>query len=136
MAPRKIPSTLELPEPTEAELEILNLLWQRGPSTVRQVHDTLLRHSDLAYTTALSMLQIMFQKGLVIRDDSVRAHVYAPALSKHQTQSQILGKLLHRVFEGSAADLVLQALDSAKPASQEEISKIRARLDELEGGAK
>ncbi|MGH8321758.1 MAG: BlaI/MecI/CopY family transcriptional regulator [Gammaproteobacteria bacterium] len=136
MAPHKTHPPLDKPEPTQSELEVLNILWQRGPSTVRQVHDALLVRSDLAYTTVLSMLQIMHQKGLVSRDDSERAHVYAPALSKHQTQSQILGKLLHRVFEGSAADLVLQALGSAKPASPEEISKIRARLDELESGAK
>ncbi|MGA9851462.1 MAG: BlaI/MecI/CopY family transcriptional regulator [Gammaproteobacteria bacterium] len=136
MAPRKTSSTPDLPEPTEAELEILNVLWQLGSSTVRQVHDALLLHSDLAYTTALSMLQIMYQKGLVTRDDSERAHVYAPALSKNQTQRQILGKLLHRVFEGSATELVMQALGSAKPASAEEIGKIRARLDELEGRKK
>jgi BlaI family transcriptional regulator, penicillinase repressor len=131
MKSRKAPSTPHLPEPTETELEILNVLWLLGPSTVRQVYDALERH-DLAYTTVLSMLQIMYQKGLVNRDDSERAHVYKPALSKHQTQRQILGKLLHRVFEGSATELVMQALGSAKPASAEEISKIRARLDELE----
>ncbi|MGH8280769.1 MAG: BlaI/MecI/CopY family transcriptional regulator [Gammaproteobacteria bacterium] len=136
MNSRKVHSTVVLPEPTQSELEVLSILWQRGPSTVRQVHDALLVRSELAYTTALSMLQIMYQKGLVSRDDSERAHVYAPALSKNQTQSQILAKLLHRVFEGSAADLVLQALGSAKPASPEEISKIRARLDELESKTK
>ncbi|MHB8405200.1 MAG: BlaI/MecI/CopY family transcriptional regulator [Gammaproteobacteria bacterium] len=131
MTIRKASPAPALPEPTETELEILSVLWQLGPSTVRQVHETLERHG-LAYTTVLSMLQIMYQKGLVSRDDSERAHVYKPALSKHQTQRQILGKLLHRVFEGSATELVMQALGSAKPASAEEISKIRARLDELE----
>ncbi|MGB9429782.1 MAG: BlaI/MecI/CopY family transcriptional regulator [Gammaproteobacteria bacterium] len=134
MSPRNTPISTNLPEPTEAELEVLTVLWQRGPSTVRQVHDALLVHSNLAYTTILSMLQIMYQKNLVSRDDSERAHVYAPALSKHQTQKQILGKLLDRVFGGSATELVMQALGSAKPANPMEISKIRARLDELERG--
>lgn len=132
MAPPQKP----LPEPTETELEILHILWQMGPSTVRQVHESLLGHGKLAYTTVLSMLQIMYQKGLVSRNDSERAHIYAPALSKHQTQRQILGKLLHRVFEGSATELVMQALGSARPASAEEIGKIRARLDELESRRK
>lgn len=136
MPPRKTHSSLALPDPTETELEILNVLWQHGPSTVRQVHELMLRHSELAYTTVLSMLQIMYQKGLVSRDDSERAHVYAPALSRSQTQRQILGKLLQRVFEGSATELVMQALGSSRPASIEEIGKIRARLDELEGRAK
>jgi predicted transcriptional regulator len=134
MAHRKVPSAVGLPEPTEAELEILTVLWQRGPSTVRQVHDALLVHSDLAYTTVLSMLQIMHQKSLVSRDDAERAHVYTPALSQHQTQKQILGKLLERVFGGSATELVMQALGSTQPASPMEIGKIRARLDELERG--
>ena len=131
MATRKVSPAPVLPEPTETELEILSVLWQLGPSTVRQVHETLERHG-LAYTTVLSMLQIMYQKGLVSRDDSERAHVYQPAVSKHQTQRQILGTLLHRVFEGSATELVMQALGSAKPATPDEINKIRARLDELE----
>ncbi len=127
----KAPTKSTVPEPTETELEILSVLWQLGPSTVRQVHESLERHG-LAYTTVLSMLQIMYQKGLVIRDDKERAHVYEPALSKHQTQRQILGKMLQRAFEGSATELVMQALGSAKPASPDEIRKIRARLDELE----
>ena len=132
MAPPQKP----LPEPTATELEILHVLWQLGPSTVRQVHASLSGHGALAYTTVLSMLQIMYQKGLVSRNDSERAHIYAPALSKRQTQRQILGKLLFRVFEGSATELVMQALGSARPARAEEIGKIRARLDELEGRRK
>jgi len=131
MSPQKAKTTANLPEPTETELEILNVLWQLGPSTVRQVHEALQRHG-LAYTTVLSMLQIMYQKGLVSRDNSERAHVFKPALSKNQTQRQILGKLLQRVFEGSATELVMQALGSAKPASTEEIRKIRDLLDKLE----
>lgn len=126
----------KVPEPTQSELDILNVLWQLGPSTVRNVHAALLEHDELAYTTVLSMLQVMHQKGLVMRDDSERAHVYKPALSRHQTQRQILTKLLHRVFEGSTTELVMQALGSAQPASLSEINKIRARLDELEGKRK
>jgi len=131
MSPQKTRIFTTLPEPTGSELEILKVLWQLGPSTVRQVYHALERHG-LAYTTVLSMLQIMHQKGLVSRDDSERAHVFKPALSKNQTQRQILGKLLQRVFGGSATELVMQALGSAKPASTEEIRKIRALLDELE----
>jgi BlaI family transcriptional regulator, penicillinase repressor len=133
MSPRKAQSSSPVPEPTEAELELLRVLWRLGPVTVRQVHDALPpRNGEAAYTTILSTLQIMHQKGLVSRDESARAHVYSAALTQHQAQRQMLGKLLHRVFEGSAAELVMQALGSAKPASIEEIEKIRARLDELE----
>ena len=136
MSPPKPSPATTPPEPTQTELEILNVLWQSGPSTVRHVHEALLQHGELAYTTALSMLQIMHQKGLVTRDDSERAHVYKPALSRRQTQRQILAKLLHRVFEGSTTELVMQALGSAQPASITEINKIRARLNELEGRRK
>lgn len=138
MSPRPAhPQTTATPEPTEAELELLRVLWRLGPVTVRQVHDALPpRNGETAYTTILSTLQIMYQKGLVSRDESERAHVYSAALSQNQAQQQLLGKLLHRVFEGSTAALVMQALGSAKPASMEEIEKIRARLDELEGQGK
>ena len=136
MSPSRSVTAHSVPEPTQSELDILNVLWQLGPSTVRQVHVALREHDELAYTTVLSMLQVMHQKGLVTRDDSERAHVYKPALSRHQTQRQILTKLLHRVFEGSTTELVMQALGSAQPASLSEINKIRARLDELEGKRK
>lgn len=136
MSSPRLATTTKVPEPTQSELDILNVLWQLGPSTVRNVHAALLEHDELAYTTVLSMLQVMYQKGLVSRDDSERAHVYKPALSRNQTQRQILTKLLHRVFEGSTTELVMQALGSAQPASLSEINKIRARLDELEGKRK
>ncbi|MDE2139043.1 MAG: BlaI/MecI/CopY family transcriptional regulator [Gammaproteobacteria bacterium] len=136
MSPPRSVTANNVPEPTQSELDILNVLWQLGPSTVRHVHAALLEHDELAYTTVLSMLQIMYQKGLVMRDDSERAHVYKPALSRNQTQRQILTKLLHRVFEGSTTELVMQALGSAQPASLSEINKIRTRLDELEGKRK
>jgi BlaI family penicillinase repressor len=136
VSPQKSSMAPNPPEPTQSELEILNVLWESGASTVRRVHEALLQHNDLAYTTVLSMLQIMYQKGLVTRDDSERAHIYKPALSRRQTQRQILAKLLHRVFGGSTTELVMQALGSAQPASISEIHKIRARLDELEGKRK
>lgn len=131
MSPRR-PIQTQQPEPTEAELEVLRVLWQLGDSTVRQVHEVLGRDNPVAYTTVLTTLQIMHQKGLVRRDASERAHVYAAALSQRKAQKRFLGKLLHRVFEDSAAELVMQALGSGKPASAEELAMIRARLNELE----
>lgn len=121
--------------PTGAELEILGVLWERGPSTVRDVHERLARDRDLGYTTVLKLLQIMSEKGLVRRDESQRAHVYAARTPAEQTQRQLLGDLLERAFGGSAALLVQQALSSRK-TSPEEISRIRAYLDALEGEKK
>lgn len=132
MSPRKANPVSTPPEPTEAELEILRVLWQHGDCTVRQVHDSLARDNPVAYTTVLTTLQIMHQKGLVKRDESERAHVYAASLSQRRAQKRFLGKLLHRVFEGSSTELVMQALGSGKPASSEELAMIRARLKELE----
>ena len=117
--------------PTGAELEILGVLWDRGPSTVREVHERLARDRDLGYTTVLKLLQIMAGKGLVRRDESQRAHVYAARTPAEQTQRQLLGDLLERAFGGSAALLVQQALSSRK-TSAEEIARIRAYLDALE----
>src|SRR5579872_4154968 len=132
MSPRKPGPPANPPEPTEAELEILRVLWQHGKRTVRQVHDSLARDNPVAYTTVLTTLQIMHQKGLVKRDESERAHVYAATLSQRRAQKRFLGKLLQRVFEGSSTELVMQALGSGKPASPEELAMIRARLKELE----
>jgi predicted transcriptional regulator len=132
MASRRHTPLLNLPEPTEAELEVLRVLWQQGDCTVRQVHEILSRENPVAYTTVLTTLQIMHQKGLVKRDASERAHVYAASLSQRRAQKRFLGKLLERVFEGSSAELVMQALGSGKPASAEELAMIRARLNELE----
>ena len=131
MSPRR-PIQTQQPEPTEAELEVLRVLWQLGDSTVRQVHEVLAQGNPVAYTTVLTTLQIMHQKGLVKRDASERAHVYAAALSQRKAQKRFLGKLLHRVFEDSAAELVMQALGSGKPTSAEELAMIRMRLNELE----
>ena len=122
-----------LPSPTEAELEILNVLWQRGPSTEREVTDEIQKTKTSGYTTVLKLMQIMANKGLVRRDENDRAHVYEPALPKEQTQRQLLSNLVEKAFEGSATKLVMQAL-SGKRASREELSRIREILDELEKG--
>jgi len=118
-----------VPRPTDAELAILRVLWERGPSTVRQVHDTLGRERPTAYTTALKMLQIMTEKGLVSRDESDRTHVYQARLTEEQTQRQLVGDLLERAFGGSASKLVMQALASTR-ASQDELSEIRKMIDD------
>ncbi len=125
--------TDNLPKPTEAELGILNVLWDRGPSTVRDVHDALYREEGAGYTTALKLLQIMHGKGLVVRDDSERAHVFRPAISKERTQKRFLLDMVQRVFDGSPSQLVLQALGGRPRATREEVEEIRALLDKLDG---
>jgi len=117
--------------PTETELAILQVLWTRGPSTVREVHETLREERGTGYTTTLKLLQIMTGKGLVVRDDSRWSHVYQAAVAAEETQRQLVRDLLDRVFQGSARQLVLQAL-SAKRTSKEELGEIRRLLDELE----
>jgi BlaI family transcriptional regulator, penicillinase repressor len=119
---------MKTPRPTDAELAILRVLWERGPSTVRQVHDILTRERPTAYTTALKLLQIMTDKGLVRRDEADRTHVYHPKLSEEQTQRQLIRDLVDRAFGGSASKLVLQAL-SVKRASAEELVEIQRLLD-------
>src|SRR5438552_15541016 len=121
--------------PTDAELSILRVLWSLGPSTVRDVHEQLNRHAPTGYTTVLKLLQIMTEKGLVVRDETDRAHIYEARHSEQKTQRQLLGDLADRAFGGSAAKLVLQAL-SGRKTSAEELSAIRELLDRLEGGAK
>lgn len=123
-----------LPRPTEAELEILQVLWARGACTVRDVHEVLHRRDGTGYTTALKMLQIMHDKGLVLRDESQRAHVYRAAVSKERTQKKFLSDMLQRVFDGSSSRLVLQALGDHK-ASREELREIRALLNQLDKDA-
>ena len=120
-------------KPTEAELAILRVLWARGPSTVRDVFDAL--GGEGAYTTVLKTLQIMTEKGLVRRDESARTHVYEAAFSEDQTQKQLVSDLLDRVFDGSAAKLVLQALEAGK-ASPGEIAEIRKLLDKHKQGGR
>ena len=116
------------PRPTDAELAILRVLWDRGPSTVRQVHEVLGRERPAAYTTALKLLQIMTEKGLVERDDRDRTHVYRARLSKEQTQRQLVRDLVDRAFGGSASKLVMQALASRR-ASPDELREIRQAID-------
>ena len=113
-----------VPRPTDTELAILRVLWERGASTVRQVHDTLLRERPTAYTTALKMLQIMTEKGLVRRDETDRTHIYHAKLTEEQTQRQLVRDLLDRAFGGSSSKLVMQAL-ATRRASSEELSEIR-----------
>lgn len=117
--------------PTGAELEILQVLWQNGATTVRDVHERLQREGKNSYTGTLKLMQIMHQKGLLLRDDSTRAHVYAPALPKEMLQREIVSDLLTRVFDGSRSQLVLQALGTGKKASKAELDRIRKLLDQL-----
>ena len=124
-----------LPRPTDSELSILSVLWQRGPSTVRAVYEELGRWQSTGYTTVLKLMQIMIEKGLLKRDDSERSHVYEAAVAQQQTQRQLLGDLLERAFSGSAQQLVMQALASKK-ASPEDLIEIRKLIDQMEGKTK
>jgi|TARA_R110002094_G_scaffold175648_1_gene155939 predicted transcriptional regulator len=117
-------------KPTEAELTLLNILWKMGPATVRQIHETVSQTQKTGYTTVLKILQIMHEKALVIRDESNRAHVYAPANSEMVTQSSLLKDLILKAFGGSTSKLVMRALDTS--TSKEEIEDIRQLLNELE----
>ena len=123
------------PRPTDAELAILRVLWEQGPSTVRQVQETLNHSRSTGYTTVLKLMQIMTGKGLVRRDRSQRAHIYQPVLAEAETQKRLVGDLLERAFGGSTLNLVMQAL-SAKSASAEEMAEIRQLLEKFEGGSK
>jgi predicted transcriptional regulator len=116
------------PRPTDAELAILRILWDRGPSTVRQVHEILGLERQAAYTTALKLLQIMTEKGLVERDERDRTHIYRARLSEETTQRQLVRDLVDRAFAGSSSKLVLQAL-ATKRASAEELRDIRKAID-------
>jgi predicted transcriptional regulator len=113
-----------IPEPTKSELAILKILWDCGPSTVRQVNEGINKTKVTGYTTTLKLMQIMTDKGLLIRDDSSRRHVFRPAISQEQTQKHLVGDFLERVFSGSAEQLVMRAL-SAKKVSAEELNKIK-----------
>jgi BlaI family penicillinase repressor len=117
-----------LPLPTDAEIDILAVLWRIGPATVREVHEAL--GKDSGYTTTLKQMQLMLDKGLLIRSERFRSHVYEPGVSQGQTQKQIAADLLKRAFNGSAKNLLLGAL-SAQPASSEELAEIRRMLDKF-----
>lgn len=118
--------------PTDAELAILRVLWNRGPSTVRQVFEVLSAERELGYTTALKMLQIMDEKGLVQRDVSERVHVFSATWTQSQTQRSLLDDLLDKAFGGSSRSLVLQAL-ATRQASPADLAEIRKMLDQAEG---
>jgi predicted transcriptional regulator len=121
------------PKPTDAELAILRVLWNRGSSTVRQVQDVLSEKKRTGYTTVLKFMQIMVDKGLVNRDDAPYAHIYSARVPREQTQRNIVADLLDRVFEGSMSRLVVQAL-AAKGATSEELAEIRKILKKYERG--
>src|SRR5829696_5928744 len=123
-------STIKYIKPTESELEILQVLWDRGLASVREVHEELAKTKDAGYTTTLKLMQIMHEKGLVKRDDSMRTHVYQAAVNKERTQKHLLSKLIDSLFGGSSTQLVIQALGENK-VSAEELDKIQALLNDL-----
>lgn len=126
-----MPPKAEARRPTEAELAILAVIWDRGQATVREVYDHLAATQDTGYTTVLKFMQIMLEKGLVTRDTSVRPQIYRAAHPRHHTQRKLLGDLLDRAFSGSPGNLVLQAL-ALRKASPEELRQIRVLLDAQE----
>ena len=117
------------PIPSNSELEILAILWRKGPQTVREIHPSLRRKREIGYTTVLKTLQVMAEKGLVTRDETERSHVYRAAVPEKSVKRRLVSDLLDRVFDGSAANLMVQAL-SAKRASPEDIRKIRKLLND------
>lgn len=120
-------------KPTESELEILQILWQRETATVREVHEELSKTKVSGYTTTLKLMQIMFEKKLVTRDDSAKTHIYQPAVSRQKTQKQFLDKMIKGLFYGSSTQLVLQALGNQK-TSKNELDEIQKYLDNLKNG--
>jgi BlaI family transcriptional regulator, penicillinase repressor len=128
-------SSREAIRPTDAELDILNVLWRLGPSTVRQAHEELVQLKAWQYATTLKLMQIMAGKGLLDRDESARSHVYRPVIERQHTQRQLVGRLIDRVFEGSVGSLLLGALD-ARPTSKKELDQLRQLIDERAKGRK
>ena len=122
--------TIKKLKPTESELEILQILWNKENATVREVHEELSKNKDSGYTTTLKLLQIMFEKGLVTRDDSNKTHIYQPAVTRQKTQKQFLDKMINTLFAGSSTQLVLQALGNQK-TSKDELEEIQKYLDNL-----
>jgi predicted transcriptional regulator len=128
-------SSNETIRPTDAELDILNVIWRLGPCTVRQAHEELAQVKPWQYATTLKLMQIMAGKGLLDRDESARSHVYRPVIERKDTQCQLVGRLIDRVFEGSVGSLLLGALD-ARPASKKELDQLRQLIDERANGRK
>ncbi len=120
-----------LPKPTDAELEILQVLWENGPSSVRFVNDELAEKREVGYTTTLKLMQIMFEKGLVSRNTDARSHIYEAAIERDATQRSLLGTFVDNVFSGSAMNLVMQALGDHK-ASKDELDQIKALIQKME----
>ena len=118
-------------KPTDSELEILNYLWEAGPSTVRSVHDFFSATKDVGYTTTLKLMQIMHDKGLLYRTEQGRSHIYVALLGKEETQQNLLGRLVQTAFQGSAAQVVMQTLGNHK-TSKEELDEIRELLNNIE----
>ena len=117
-------------KPTEGELEILSVLWDKGTATVREVHDELCKTKEAGYTTTLKLMQIMFEKDLVTRDTSSKTHIYKPAVTREKTQKQFVNKMINSLFAGSSAELVMHALGGHQ-ASNDELEKIQSLIDEL-----
>ncbi len=118
-------------KPTEGELEILQILWSKGQATVREVHEELSLYKESGYTTTLKLMQIMFEKGIVVRDDSSKTHIYQANITRDNTQKQMLGKMVNSLFGGSTSQLVMQALGSSNAPSREELEEIQRLLDDL-----
>jgi predicted transcriptional regulator len=118
-------------KPTESELEILNILWEKGPSTVREVHEILEKNKDAGYTTTLKLMQIMHEKNLLERNASTKSHVYTAKVSQEKTQGQYVKRLIDNVFNGSASQLVMQALGNHK-TDKKELAEIKKYLEEME----
>ncbi|MDQ7818609.1 MAG: BlaI/MecI/CopY family transcriptional regulator [Melioribacteraceae bacterium] len=120
-------------KPTDSELEILQILWQKGPATVKSVNEILSEKKDVGYTTTLKLMQIMYEKGLVHRNEKDRSHIYTAVIEENKIQKALVEKLLETAFSGSAAKLVMQALGNSKP-TKEELDKIRELLNNIERG--
>jgi BlaI family transcriptional regulator, penicillinase repressor len=123
-------SNIKYIKPTESELEILQVLWEKGAASVREVHEELSKNKEAGYTTTLKLMQIMNEKGLVRRDDSIKTHIYQPAVSREKTQKHLLGKMINTLFGGSTTQLVMQALGNHK-ASDEELEEIQKMINNL-----
>ena len=121
----------EFIKPTEAELEILHILWQNGKSSVRIVNEKLCENREIGYTTTLKMMQMMFEKGLLQRDDTARTHIYTPAMPQEDTQKHLLNHFVDSAFKGSAMQLVMQALGN-HDASKDELAEIKALIQQME----
>ncbi len=118
-------------KPTESELEILSILWEKGNATVREVHEVVQKTKEVGYTTTLKLMQIMHEKGLVARNESAKTHIYTPSFAREKAQEQYVGKMIRTLFSGSTSQLVLQALGKHKPTNQDLVD-IKKLIEQLE----